>query len=640
MSRGSKGLAITDSNAPRTRRERRYDGTLADLDPDLAPSDDDADEPRRRRRWPWVVLAIFLLLVAAAVFAGIFLIQALQVKDDLQAAKSRISKVVPLMKEGDADAVEALSKDVLKYTSSADETVGSPLWQFASAIPWVGANVTAVSETTQATHVLVRDALPLALELIPLADPDNFKVEGGGINLEPFRVAQPQLPALRGVFDEAKSHIDRIDLDAIHPFVKENIGQLVDVVDQATPAIAFAEKNLPMLLAVLGDDGPRNYALLFQNNAEIRATGGNPGAGAVLHVENGKVRMRTDAAALRFVTEGPRGWHPQSLPDASKMTIFETDTWKYSQNYTRTPDFADTAHMMSGLWSRTAGGRLDGIISVDPVALSYMLEVAGSVSVAGESTPVTADNAVKLLLSDTYERFGSDGRLADAYFAKVSAAVFSKIMSGGWDPVKMLEQMQKAADEQRVYAWFADEGQAAMAAELGIDGEVTADNKGVTQTGIFLNDASHSKLEYYLTTKLSVTCSAEKRTMTTTIEMHNSIPGADLSSYTLGQRNSSWGYPRTTMFLDVIGMALPGGELAGTAPKAGERDGWDRTGTYNGRQAKSLFVTLAKDETKKVSFTSTVPKDATAPLEVRYSPTVTQTPVTIDDSCSSMFPAP
>lgn len=585
-----------------------------------------------------MLLSLLLIIIALAAIGGVFFLQAMQVKDDLQDAKSRMSQVVPLVKSGDLDGAKRVSEEVLRYTASANKTVSGDLWNLASRVPWVGANVTAISETTQATHILVRDAMPLAVELLPLADVENFKVEGGGINLEPFRAAQPKLPALRDVFDEAKSHVDRIDLDAVHPYVRENVQQLVDVVDDSTPMIAFAEENLPLVLSVLGGDGPRAYAMLFQNLAETRATGGNPAAGAVLVVDNGKVTMREDTDALRFISEGPKALHPQSLTDKQAMALFEPDTWERSQNYTRTPDFTDTAHMMSGLWGATVGGTPDGVISIDPVVLSYMLSVTGPVVVPGETQPVTADNAVKLLLSDTYERFGSRGDLADLYFAKVSSAVFAKVMSGGWDPLQMVEQLQKAAEEQRVYAWFADEKQQAMAVELGIDGRVTTDNETVTQTGIYLNDSSHSKLEYYLETQMAVTCSAEKRTMTTTVTMHNAVPGPGLSHYTLGFRNRSWGYPRTTMFLDVIGLSLPGGKLTGSSPGSGDRDGWDRSAPYKGRQAESLFITLAKDETRKVSFTSTIPEGVDAPLEVRFTPTVGDTPVTVDQSCLDMFP--
>ncbi len=611
---------------------------------------DDADEidgedperrrRRRRRRWIWLSIVLVLLaLICGAVAAGIvFAQQAFQVRDDLSQAREKIAQVVPLVQAGDTAQVEQLSTEITALTASANKTASNDLWSFASAIPWVGANVTAVSETTKAVHVLVQDAMPIALDLLTVADVDNFKVEGGGINLEPFRAAMPQIPALRAAFDEAKSHVDKIDRAEIHPLVEENIGQLVDIIDEATPALAFAEEQLPIVIGVLGGDGPRNYALLFQNNAEIRATGGNPGAGAVLKVDNGKVTMRDDPAALSFMASGPRGYYPQSLDDPSKMGIFEPDTWKYSQNYTRTPDFADTADLMGGLWSKTVGGKLDGIISLDPVTLSYMLKVAGPVAVPGESAQVTADNAVKLLLSDSYERFGGRGDLADVYFAGISAAVFSKVMGGGWEPLAMLEQLQKAADEQRVYAWFADPAEEAMAAELGIDGPVLDSAEKETQLGIYLNDSSHSKLEYYLSNKITVTCSTEKRTVTTSIAMKNSVPSANLSDYTLGARNRSWGYPRTTMFLDVIGMSVPGGKLTSTNPAAGDRDGWDRSGVYNTRETRSLFVTIPMGESRTVSFTSTVPEGAASALDVRYSPTVTQTPVTVDASCEQLFP--
>lgn len=613
---------------------------MVDDEDELDGEDAARRRKRRRRRWIWLSIVLVLLaLIGAAVAAGVvFAQQAFQVRDDLKEAREKIAQVVPLVKEGDTAQVETLSADITALTTSANETASNDLWTFASAIPWVGANVTAVSETTQAVHVLVKDAMPIALDLMTVTDVDNFAVEGGGINLEPFRAAQPQIPALRAAFDDAKTHVDKIDREAIHPLVEENIGELVDIIDEATPALAFAEKQLPILIGVLGGDGPRNYALLFQNNAEIRATGGNPGAGAVLQVDNGKVTMRDDAAALSFMASGPKGWYPQSLDDASKMGIFESDTWKYSQNYTRTPDFADTADLMGGLWSETVGGKLDGVISLDPVTLAYMLEVAGPVTVPGESAQISADNAVKVLLSDSYERFGGRGDLADIYFAGVSAAVFSKVMSGGWDPLAMLEQLQKAADEQRVYAWFANPDEEAMAAELGIDGPVTASNEEETQVGIYLNDSSHSKLEYYLSNKITVTCSAENRTVTTSIAMTNSVPSGNLSTYTLGARNTSWGYPRTTMFLDVIGMALPGGKLTATEPAAGDRSGWDRSGVYNERETRSLFVTIPMGESRTVSFTSTVPDGAAAALDVRYSPTVTQTPVTVDATCEELFP--
>jgi hypothetical protein len=268
-----------------------------------------------------------------------------------------------------------------------------------------------------------------------------------------------------------------------------------------------------------------------------------------------------------------------------------------------------------------------------------MLKVAGPMQIPGEKQQITADNAVQLLLFDTYQRFGADGAASDAYFAKVSAAVFKHIMGGGWDPMNMFEQLQLSAKEQRINLWFAKDSEQAMATDLGLDGTVAATNDKTTQLGIYINDASYSKLEYFLSTSMAVTCSAEKRTVTTSITLKSSVPSTQLNGWTLNWRHAKLGIDRRTMAFDVISMALPGGQLVATDPGNGDKKGWDRDGAINGRQAKSLFIEVKKGETRTVSFTSTVPDDAKQPLSVRYSPTVTDTPVTIDASCTGMFPA-
>lgn len=613
----------------------------ADSEPGDGDGVDDgrSSRKRRRRRWLWIVFSILVVLILLAGVGLIFLLQAMQVRDDLQAAKARITEVVPLVKAGQTDAVAATASDVLKLTQNADEIVDGPLWQVAAAVPFVGQNVAAVSETTKATHVLVRDAMPIALELLATVDVKNLSVEGGGINLQPFRDIQPKLPAIKAAFSEAKAHVDTIDRDAILPFVDENIGQLIDIVDQAEPLLANIEKYLPDILSILGDGGERTYALLFQNNAESRATGGNPGAGAIMTIADGKVEMREDREVLRYYMAGRSGSSPQKIEPEETRELFEPDTGRYSQNFTRLPHFPDAVRMFDGVWEDRTGGHLDGVISLDPVVLSYMLSVAGPVQIEGEREPVTAENAVSLLLFDTYERFGTDGAASDEYFAKVSSAVFKHVMGGGWDPVAMLEQLQKSADEQRLYLWFANESEQAMSVDLGLDGAVDATNEDSTQLGIYLNDASYSKLEYFLSTSMAVTCSAENRTVTTSITLNNAVPSADINGWTLNWRGNKLGVPRTTMVFDVLSMALPGGQFVATEPAKGDKNGWDREGVYNGRAAKSLFITVPMGESRTVSFTSTVPEDATQPLSVRYTPTVTQTPVTIDPSCGEMFPS-
>ena len=114
---------------------------------------------RKRRRWPWIVFPILGLLLIVAVTGGIFVLQALTVRDNLQEAKGQISQVVPLVKAGDTEGVQKVADEVLALTTESNDIVGNPLWQLAGAVPFVGENVSAVGQTTMATHVLVRDAM-------------------------------------------------------------------------------------------------------------------------------------------------------------------------------------------------------------------------------------------------------------------------------------------------------------------------------------------------------------------------------------------------------------------------------------------------------------------------------------------------
>lgn len=410
--------------------------------------------------------------------------------------------------------------------------------------------------------------------------------------------------------------------------------ELVDVVDQAAPAVEMLERYLPTFLQMLGRDGPREYLVVFQNNAEIRATGGNPATFNVLRVDAGAVETRDDWVSAQAFNMGVSGVQYADLPQET-LDLYEWDFAGFSQNYSRTPDFPTTALLFDELWTAASGNGIDGVISVDPPALAQMLSVTGPVTLE-DGTEINAENAVSTLLFDVYERFGIDGSAADAYFSDVADRVFAKVTSGDWDPVAMLSALQTSVEAQRIYAWFSREEEQAVAAELEIDGALTSDNAAETQVGVFVNDAAYSKLEYFYSQAVAVTCDVAARTVTTTLTMTNGISDPNLNGYTLGWRNPRLGLPRTTMILDVMYFAPPGSTITGFDPVVGDFDGWDRAGVEKGHAVQSVSVALPMGETRTASFTSTLPEGELGPLAVRYAPAVGETPVTVDASCGGI----
>ena len=115
------------------------------------------------------------------------------------------------------------------------------------------------------------------------------------------------------------------------------------------------------------------------------------------------------------------------------------------------------------MWKAEQGQTVDGVLSADPVALSYLLEGTGPVGVPG-GTKLSAANAVDLLLSEVY-RTQPDAELQNVFFAAAARAVFDAVASGKGDPAALLEGLTRSANEGRVFAWSAEPREQQLLAE-------------------------------------------------------------------------------------------------------------------------------------------------------------------------------
>ena len=587
------------------------------------------------------MVALLTVLLVSGVVVGAFALQFWSEAQRARAAVERAAAGIESLRSDFADAdtaqVRAETDEIQANVTLAVRTVDGPLWDIATNVPFIGQNVDAVRRVTHAVDILVDRALPAGLQFMTAADLDRLAVAGGGIDLEPFRQVQGSIPEIASAFADAQAIVAPIDTSTLLPEVGESISDILDFIDLATPALGVAEKYLPTLLDMAGSAGTKTYLLMFQNNAEIRATGGNPAASMIVTLTDGKLGYVDQASSQTFYDAGTQGNEYVPLPGETTGLYLPTLT-RNSQDFTFTPDFPTTAQLFQALWTHTTGATFDGVVSIDPVVLSYMLGVAGPVTL-GTGEQLTADNAVKVLLSDAYERY-PEGHDSDAFFADAARQVFDHLTASSWDPLQMLAALERAAAEQRINLAFTDPAAQALAVEFGLDGALAADTTTQTQVGIYLNDSAVSKLDYHLATAVTATCDAAARTITTTMTMHNGITDDIRSNYTLGYRNRQLGVSRTTMILDVLFFAPPGAQITQTVPARGDVARWERSGVEKGNTAVSKTVFIGKGETETVSFTAVLPAGDLGPLRLRHTPTAGSTPVTIDASCNALFPAP
>jgi len=485
----------------------------------------------------WIPVGILLLLIVLAV-AG--LLVGKPIYDRAMSARASLVQAMPLATQaknqilaGDSEGAAATAEKLSALTADAREQTDDGMWKSLEWVPFIGPNLHAVRTAAAVTDDLVTGAVAPAtsLSLKALTPVD------GAINLDAITAMQGTVTQAADTIDKASSDLDAIDEGSLIPQVEEAVAQLTGAVDELQPMVGPARDILGVLPAALGADGPRNYLTIFQNNAESRGTGGNPAALVMITAEKGKISITRQASSADF---NNRRSAPVTKLDPELEALYGDKVGRYISDTTMSPDFSESVEIIRAYWDEAFGTPVDAVVSFDPVALSYLLKATGpatipagpveidgySVQLLDEPIQLTSENAVALLLNQVYSRF-PDPTAQDAFFALAAKTVFDALTSGSADPTAMLTSLTRAIDENRLMYSPANEAEAALVGESKLSGRLPSTNDERTLVGVYVNDFTQSKLDYYMQLDVDATstqCSSpENPTFTTTATLENTV---------------------------------------------------------------------------------------------------------------------
>jgi hypothetical protein len=370
----------------------------------------------------------------------------------------------------------------------------------------------------------------------------------------------------------------------------------------------------------------------MQNNAEIRATGGLPGAVALLQTDHGKI------ALLKVRSGGSFGEAPAPvLPlSSAEKVIFGENLGRYFLDANLTPDFPRSAALWRARWQQAEAGDVDGVVSVDAVTLSYLLTAYGPVTVDGVT--LTADNVVDELLSKVYARF-SDPADQDLFFGKVTAAIFGQLTSGTASRAALIDVLSKATKERRILVHDFHDSVQAQFAGTTIAGELTADAATTPQVGVYFADNTLSKMSYYLRYHASVTttsCQGGVQRLKGRLTLTSTAPAdaaTSLPAYVLGNSTGVAKHKGD----QVVYLMLFGPEGGSISPINTNGVDFDQHEvTLDGRIARRTWVELRPGEAVDLDWTMTTGPGQTGDARVAFTPSIdpgTPTATTARSAC-------
>ena len=470
---------------------------------------------------------------AATLGALLGLVAVVNAKAHLDRGAHLLDSGLAAARAGDSDAAVADLRAAERALASGESSLGAA-W---AAPAWL---VPGVSQNARILHDVVgeiRHLTAVGVTSAQQADIESLRVRSGQIDLDAVRAMEAPLAEVHRELDAVDRRLGELDGQWLLRPVEQRVERVRRDVTDAIPSAQLAVEGVRAAPRLLGGEGARTYLVLFTTPVEARATTGFPGNYAEVTFTEG----RFEKTAFGRIADLNATGVPQEARTISGPEDYLRRYGRFSpasewRSLTYSPDFPSIAQVAAELYPQSGGKAIDGVMSVDPVALAGLLSFTGPISVPGVAEPLGPENAAEFLLLGQYvdlpdnpERIDALETLSDITFERLTTADLPgpSTLSSTFGPIVGEGHLQMATFDD-LSAPFLD--------RLGLSGRtppVEGDFVGVTTSNAAMN-----KIDLFLRRSLDYSVEWEPSTgdlrATATITLTNTAPASGLPRYLIG----------------------------------------------------------------------------------------------------------
>ncbi len=357
-----------------------------------------------------------------------------------------------------------------------------------------------------------------------------------------------------------------------------------------------------------GPGGKKNYLVIFQNDKELRPSGGFLTAYAVFVMDQGRLSS-TSASDSYFIDIDNRLSVYDPAPAIITKYLKLSDNKLFFRDANLSPDFKVSMAMVEKIWNRSKlVPRVDGIIGLDTHFVESMMGVLGEVSLPGYPK-FTKENVVEQLeiisnvLGTRLEKRQGRKDIIGSLMANMMQKAFS---AGGKQYLNLVTTIWQEAEQKHLLVSLHDDEAQNLAEKLNFAGRV----KDYSGDYLHINDANFAgrKANWFMKEEVSKEVVVERDKVVTTLKIDYENTGKYHPDFNTGYR-------------DYVRVYVPLGS------KLLESEGSKEQVTTGEDLGKTFFAGyLAVDPLQKVRLTlkyespPTIIKDSTYKLLIQKQP--------------------
>lgn len=523
----------------------------------------------------WVQWSAVVVAFLAVVFTGWLGLEGLAAKSNLDRARTSALQVKDALLNGKSEDAVRGAENAQFHAREARTATHSLPWNIAAAVPVLGSPLETTQQISDVVLGLANDVLLPTAAMGGAISPDKLIV-GTRLDLDLLRSEQPRLTELAAAASKLESQAQAISKPAYLSLIGDARSQLQVQTAQLAQLLGNTSIAAQLAPSMLGADGPRTYMMAFQTPAEARGTGGLLGGFGILRFDDGAPTVDTlgsnaelAGACLKF-----RGYECEvAIPGANinlgpefNRVYGWTNPLSDFRNSNLSPHFPYAAQIWKSMLEvARPGTTVDGVIALDPVALSFVLAAIGPVTLA-DGEVINADNVVELTMSSAYTRFADDNSGRKKYLQDIAGAVVAKMTGPIQSPRQLVDALGKAAGQGRISVWSASPADQKLLEETPLAHVVPDDEAPYAQ--VVINNLAGNKMDYYLERDIEYAadgCDGDTRNSTITVRLTNTATDRPLPDNVAGApglaKEIPLKAPRGTMISSVRVFATKGATL-------------------------------------------------------------------------------
>lgn len=237
-----------------------------------------------------------------------------------------------------------------------------------------------------------------------------------------MQAADPDIIALGRALEATNVALGRVSPEHIPLAKRAHFVRMREELPSATAAVKLTSEHLPLFEELLGGFGPRKYLFLFQNNHEMRPTGGFIGSYARLDLTNGKIRQ--------FFIDGifnPDGQLKENIVPPEPIQKVSAGWSLHDSNWF--PDFPMSAEKAIFFYEKTGGPTVDGVVAMTPTILGKLLTVTGPIALPEYGVTIDTDNFMEVVQEEVEVKYDREENAPKKILSDLATAIFERLLA-------------------------------------------------------------------------------------------------------------------------------------------------------------------------------------------------------------------